>query len=89
MSAENKGEFRGKKLGQYLFFKNGGKVDAEEIRDTSTYQEWLSSEKLHGMKNRSLYLDHDDNDNVEVSDEDAAKSTLKIARYCVEMCRKL
>lgn len=89
ISDDSDEKLRGEKLGQYLFFKSGGKVDDEEIRDLSTYQEWLSSGKLHDMKNRSLYLDQDDSKDVDISDQYAAESTLKIAKYCVEMCRKL
>jgi hypothetical protein len=87
--ADREEKFRGKKLGQYLFFKSGGKVSAEEMRDTAIYCEWLSSGKLHAMKNRSLYCDLNEIEDVSITDEYAAQSTLKIAKYSVAMCKKL
>ncbi len=82
-------ESRGKKLGQYLFFKTGGKVDENELREAATYEKWLRTGKLHVIKNRSLYVDDEKSEGVEGSDEYVAKAALTIAKYCVDMCRKL
>ena len=77
----------GKKLGQLLFFKSGGAVNADEVRKLPDYEAMLIEGALHKLKNDCLYIDGTEN-KLDV-DAKISEDVIYIAKAAVEMCRLL